>query len=122
MTGVKEYFTELEEKKLDFYIELGDNRKYQAIGVGIVRFQRESGKTLLVEDLLYVNFMMNNLIFVSTLEDKGYIMTFEEGKVYIHPKNTNVEKVIGVRHGSLFWLQFEPAHALVRICRGLGEL
>ncbi|XP_059071399.1 uncharacterized protein LOC131865899 [Cryptomeria japonica] len=122
MTGVKEYFTKLDEKKLDFCIELRENGKYQETGVGTIKFQRESDKPLLVEDVLYVPGMTNYLIYVSTLEDKGYIVTFEEGKVYIHPKNSKVEKVIGVRHSSLFRLQFELAHALLRSCRGIGEL
>lgn len=122
MTVVKECFTKLEEKKLDFYIELGDNAKYRATGIGTVKFQRESGKPLLVEDVLYVPGMTKNLILVSALEDKGYIVTFERGKFYIRPKDSKIAKVIGVRHGSLFQLQFEPAHALVSSCKGIGEL
>ncbi|XP_059068968.1 uncharacterized protein LOC131859351 [Cryptomeria japonica] len=122
MMGVKEYFTKLEEKKLDFYNKLGDNAKYHATGVGIVKFQREFGKPFFVEDMLYVLCMTKNLISVSTLEDMSYIVTFEEGKVYIRPKNSKVEKVIGVRYGILFRLHFEPTHALVSNNRGLGEL
>lgn len=71
--------------------------------------------------MLYVPRMTKNLIFISTLEDKGYIVTFESGKVNIHPKDSKVAKVIGVKHGSLFRLQFELAHALVSSCRGIGE-
>ncbi|XP_057825172.1 uncharacterized protein LOC131037144 [Cryptomeria japonica] len=120
--GVREYFTKLEEKKLDFFIELRDNAKYHSTCVGMVKFQRESEKPLLVEDMLYVPGMTRNSISISTLEDKGYIMTFEEGKVYIHPKKSKVAKVIGVEHGSLFRLQFEPAHALMSNSKGLREL
>lgn len=105
MTGVRECFdTKLEEKKLDFYIELRDNAKYHATGISTVKFQRESDKPLLVEDVLYVPGMTKNLISVSALEDKGYIVTFERGKVYICRKDSKLAKVIGVRHGSLFRL------------------
>ncbi|XP_059068777.1 uncharacterized protein LOC131859222 [Cryptomeria japonica] len=98
MTGVREYFTKFEEKKLDFCIELGDNAKYHGTGFGMVKFQRDFGKPLLVEDMLYVPSMTNNLIYVSTLEDRSYIVTFEGGKVYICHKNYKVAKKIGVRH------------------------
>jgi len=87
MMGVIEYFTSLKEE-LDFYIELGDNAKYLVAGIGTVKFQRESDKPLLVEDALYVLGMTKNLISVATLGDKGYIVTFEESKVYIRTKNT----------------------------------
>ena len=53
MMGLKGYFIKLEEK-LNFFIELGDNSKYHAISIGIIKFQRESRKPLLVEDVLYV--------------------------------------------------------------------
>ncbi|XP_059067571.1 uncharacterized protein LOC131858366 [Cryptomeria japonica] len=92
MTGVKECFRKLEEKKNDFYIDLRDKSKNHATGVGTVKFQRESGKPLFVEDVLYVPGMTKHLILVSTLEDKGYIITFEKGKVYIHPKDYKVAK------------------------------
>lgn len=71
---------------------------------------------------LYVPGMTKNLISISTLENKGYIVTFEEGKVYILPKNSKTRKVIEVKKSNLFWLQFEPAHALVSCSKGLGEL
>ena len=95
-------FFQFVREYLDFYIELSDHAKYHVIGVGIVKFHRESGKPLLVEDVLYVPGMTKNLISISTLEDKGYIVTFERGKFYIHPKDSKVAKVIGVRYGSLF--------------------
>eukprot|EP00253_Pinus_taeda_P001680 PITA_01680 len=52
MTRVKEYFTNLKES--NFYIELGDDANYHPIGISTVKFQRESDKPLLVEDVLYV--------------------------------------------------------------------
>ena len=96
MIGFKYCFTKLEKKKLDFFIELGDNAKYHATGIGIVKFQRESSKPLLVEYVLYVPGMTKNLVLVSTLEDKGYIVTFERGKVYSHLKDSKAAKVIVV--------------------------
>lgn len=103
MTRVRDCFTKL-EKMLDFYIELDDSVKYHATSVGTVKFQRESSKPFLVEDVLYVPGMTKNLILVSTLEEKSCIITFERGKVYIHSKDSKVAKLIGVRHDKLFLL------------------
>jgi hypothetical protein len=61
---------------MDLYIEMGNNAKCGAAGHGTVTFQRESGKPLMVKDVLYVSGMMKNLILVSTLEDRGYVVTF----------------------------------------------
>ena len=54
--------------------------------------------------MLYVLGLSKNLVFVSTLEDKGYVVTFLERKVYFRPKGSKVteEKVIGIRKGSLY--------------------
>lgn len=81
--GVKEYFTCLKENEMDFYIELGDIAKYQATSAGMVKFQRLSDKPFLVEDVLYILSMTKTLILLAILVYKGYIVSFEEGKVYI---------------------------------------
>ena len=63
-----------------------------------MRFQRESGKPLSINDVLFVPGLTKNLIFVSSLEDKGYVVTFRDGRVFIHPKGSNASmgKVLGV--------------------------
>ena len=40
MMGDKELFSSLEEKDLQMHIEMGDDRRYSAIGIGTVTFQR----------------------------------------------------------------------------------
>lgn len=57
---------------------------------------------MLMEDMLYVLGLKKNLILVAILEDKGYIVTFDECNVYIRPKKSKTTKVIGVRKGNLF--------------------
>ena len=44
MTGQKRFFRDLQEGGTRIHIELGDDAWYQAQGVGIVSFERESGK------------------------------------------------------------------------------
>ena len=72
MTGHKRFFKDLQEGGTCIHVELGDDARYQAQGVGIVSFQRESGKPLSFADVLYVPELTKNLISVSTLQDKGF--------------------------------------------------
>jgi hypothetical protein len=97
MTGVREYFSSLQEEEMDLVIEMGNNAKCRGTGHGTMTFQRESEKPLMVRDVLYVPGMKKNLISVSTLEDRGYVFSFQDGRVYIRPKDSKVAKVIGVR-------------------------
>ena len=72
MTWQKRLFKSLREGGVNLHIELGDDARYQAQGVGTISFQREYGKPLSFVDVLYVPGLMKNLIYVSTLEDKGF--------------------------------------------------
>jgi hypothetical protein len=120
---VREYFSRLEEFTSEIFITLGDDAKYKASGCRTVKFQRESGKALSICDVLYVPGLTKNLISVSQLEDRGYVVTFRKGKVYIHLEGSSVSlsKVIGVRSKKLYRLQFEPTHALVSTCTSSGQ-
>jgi hypothetical protein len=121
MTGVQEYFSNLQEE-MDFVIEMGNNAKCRAAGHGTVTFQRESRKPMMVRDVLYVPSMKKNLISVSALEDRGYVVSFQDGRVYIRPKDSKVAKVIGIKQEKLYRLQFEPARALVSSACDLEKL
>jgi hypothetical protein len=122
MTGVHDYFSSLKEEELDLYIEMGNNAKCRAASHGTITLQRESGKPLMVKDELYVPGMTKNLIFVSALEDKGYVVSFQDGRVYIRPKDSKTAKVIGFKREKLCRLQFEPAQALVNNTCDMAEL
>ena len=115
MTGVRENFTDLSEKNIDLDIELGDDSTVKAVGQGTVLFQRESQQPMKVKDVLYVPGLAKNLISISAIEDRGYDVTFREGKVLIHPSGSSsrTAKVIGVRQGKLYRLMFQPAQALI---------
>jgi hypothetical protein len=43
LTGDKEIFSDLEERDLKMHIEMGNNGRYSANGIGTITFQRESG-------------------------------------------------------------------------------
>jgi hypothetical protein len=124
MTGCKELFSILQEGGVNLHTELGDDAHYKVQGRGTMSFQRESSKPLQFDDILYVPSLTKNLISVSTLEDKGFEVTFRGGKVYIRTKGstTKMDKVIGVRSEKVYRLHFEPTKALVNNNTDLGEL
>lgn len=115
MTRVRELFTSLTEKDLDLDIKLGDNVNYKAMGLGTVLFRKESKDMLEVKDVLYVSRLTKSLLSVLTMEDKGYVVNFQDGQVRIYPRgsSSNSAKVNGVRKGKLYKLQYQPAQALI---------
>jgi len=70
---------------------------------------------LSINYVLFVPSLIKNLIYVLSLEYKGYEVTSWDGRVLIHPRvsNTSMGKVLGIRKDKMYKLQFEPACALV---------
>jgi hypothetical protein len=58
--------------------------------VGTFTFQLASDIPLQLSEVLYVPGMKRNLVSVSALEDKGYKVTFSEGKVLAWHKNSRM--------------------------------
>jgi hypothetical protein len=84
------------------YLETMTNVK----GVGNSTFQLDYDIPLQLSEVLYVPGMKRNLVFVSALEDKGYKVTFFEGKFLAWHKNShmNYARVIGDRSNNLYRL------------------
>ena len=69
------------------YLETMPNVK----GVGNSAFQLDSDIPLQLSEVLYVPGMKRNLVSVSTLKDKGYKVTFSEGKVLAWHMNSRMD-------------------------------
>ena len=96
MTGDKELFIELEDKDLQMHIEMGDDGRYSATGIGTITFERESGNPFLLKNFMHVPGLKKNLVSVAMLEDKGYDVVFSEGKSFLRHKKMGQTKKIGV--------------------------
>ena len=85
-----------------------------AVGLGTVRFDRESMQPMYLRDVLYVLGLKKNLVLVSMIEDRGFGVYVLDGKVHIFPKATGPSdsRVIGVRCRKFYKLLFQPHHAL----------
>jgi hypothetical protein len=105
---------------------LGDNQVVSVVGVGTVAFQRESLPPLRLIEVLYVLGLKKNLVSVSCIEDRGYVVTFRDGQVLLYPKGGSISeaKVIGVRYGRIYRMIWEASEAFVSMTsnRDLCEL
>ena len=54
MMGDKDHFSDLEEKDLQMHIEMGDDARYSATGIGTITFQRDSGKPFQLKYVMHV--------------------------------------------------------------------
>ena len=95
---------------MDLDIELDDNAKYSAEGLGTIAFRRGLDHMLEMKDVLYIAGLKKNLLSISQMEDEGMTVTFVGGRVLIYPRGAIFDsaKVIGVRHDKLYMLQYQP--------------
>ena len=82
MTGDEKLFSDLVEKDIQMHVDLGDDGRYSATGIGTITFQRELGKIFHLKDVVHVPSLKKNLISVAMLEDRGYDVVFSEGKFF----------------------------------------
>jgi hypothetical protein len=87
-------------------------------------FQLESGGSFDAQDVLYVPGLKKNLLSVSVMEDKGFVVIFQRGQVLIRLEGASPDTTvrIGVREGNLYRLQGKPVQALVHDSDNLCEL
>lgn len=104
MTRSKAFFSSLEEKDLQMYIELGDDGSYNATRIGIVTFKRELISHLFLKGIMFVCRLRKNLISIEVLEDKGYHVIFSKGKSFIKHVATKKLKNIGARVKNIYKL------------------
>ena len=107
-TGYKEVLHNLIEKETNLEIVLGDNMKYPVKGVGNVSLKLNQGNMIHLQDVLYVPDLKKNLVSISAMEDKGYKVTFSDGKVRIWKNNVKDAFTLGFRVDSLYQVDGSP--------------
>jgi hypothetical protein len=76
MTGVREHLTDLRDTEVKMEIALGDDTLVRVAGIGTVTFQRDNMPPISFKDVLCVLGLKNNMISISTLQDRGLEVTF----------------------------------------------
>ena len=108
LTGYKEVLYNMVEKETNLEIVLGDDMKYPVKGVGNVSLKLNQGNTIHLQDVLYVPDLKKNLVSISAMEDKGYKVTFSDGKVRIWKNNVKDAFTLGFRVDSLYQVSGSP--------------
>lgn len=93
-TGYKEVLSNLVERETDLKIVLRDNSTYPIKGSGYVSFYLDQGKTLTLQEVLYVPSLKKNIMPVSSLEDKRMKVAFINGKVLTWPSRSNIRDAL----------------------------
>jgi len=62
-------------------------------GVGTSTIQLDSGVSLHMEDVLIIPGLKKNLLSISTLNDRGYRVTFVDAQVLIWPKGSRIDSI-----------------------------
>ena len=86
MSRYKSGLTNFRKKSFIVQVELGDDASCEIKGIGSISSQLDSGSIIHIDEILYVLGLKKNLILVAILEDKGYKVTFMDGKALLCPK------------------------------------
>ena len=86
---------------------LGDDYQYPIKGMGEASYKLDSGKSMKIKDVLYVPRLKKNLLSISTLDKKGFIVAFVDGEVLMWKKGKTIDDaiVIGVEEGGIYKLK-----------------
>lgn len=80
-TGFQDSFSNLVQKDSPHKVNLGDDYQYPIKGVGEASYKLDSGKSLKMNEVLFVSDLKNNLLSISALDKKGYQVAFMDGEV-----------------------------------------
>jgi hypothetical protein len=98
MTGQRDIISFLTENKFPKKVTLGDDYHYPIKGVGESNYKLDSGTPMKMKDVLYVPGLKKNLISISTLDNKCFIVSFIDGEVLMWPKGKTIEETIASKH------------------------
>jgi hypothetical protein len=94
MTGRKGILSSLIEKDLPQKVSLGDGYQCSIKGMGESTYKMDSGTPMRMKDVLYVPSLTKNLLSISTLDNKGFMVAFIDGEVLMCPKGKTIEDAV----------------------------
>ena len=67
-------------------VSLGNDYQYPIKGFGDSSYKLESGTSMKMKEILYVQGLKKNLLSISDIDKKGYRISFIDGKVLMWSK------------------------------------
>ena len=94
---------------------LGYIYQYPIKGMGEPSYKLEFGNSMKMKDVLYVLGLKKNLLSISSLDKKGFRVSFVDGQVLMWTKGKNIDDaiVIGIEEGGLYILKGHVDSALM---------
>ena len=91
-------------------VKLGDDYQYPIKGSGESSYKLDSGKSLIMKEVLFVPGLKKNLLSISALYAKGMRVAFIDGQFIMWPKGKTIYDaiVIGEKEGGLYKLKGHP--------------
>ena len=86
MTDQRDILSFLTEKNFPQKVTLGDDYQNPIKGVGESNYKLDSRTPMQMKDVLYVPGLTKNLLSISTLDKKGFRVSFIDGEVLMCPK------------------------------------
>ena len=101
MTGDPSHFSMLTSKE-EGYVTFGDNNKGKIIGKGTIGNKFNFS----IDDVLLVDGLKHNLLSISQLCDKGYIVRFESNMCIIEKPNHNMT-MIALKQNNVYTINLD---------------
>jgi hypothetical protein len=123
MAGFKQNLMTYRDKEFNVKVELGDNGTYAIKGFGSTCFHLQSGNVFHIGEMFYVPRLKKNIILVSFLESKGYLVSFSKGKALMWTSNESVSLAMKIRaqEGGIYkvigQVIQELAHEMINPCK-----
>ena len=104
MTRMRSVFLSVLETGSDLHVSSGASTMHAVKGVGCIRFQLELGGSLEVDEVMFVPELKVNLLSISSLENMGYAVMFEDGQVLICSEGATLDATmrLGIREGMMY--------------------
>jgi hypothetical protein len=124
MTGYKDSLYNLTHKDSPHKVKLGDDYQYPIKGVRDASYKLDSRNPMKMKEVLYVPRLKENLLSISSLDEKGYRVAVFDGKFIMWPRwNTFYDVVvIGVQEGGLYKLKGRSDSTLIHDTVNPSEL
>jgi hypothetical protein len=124
MTGKINILSCISENKFSQKVTLGDDYQYPIKGVGESNHKLNSGNSLKMKDVLYVTGLKKNLLSISALEKKGFIVAFIDGEVLMWDKGETLNQaiIIGNEENGLYKLKGHSEDAMTHAIENSCEL
>jgi hypothetical protein len=124
MIGYEDSLSKINHKDSPHKVKLGDDYQYPIKGVGEASYKLNLGMPMKMKEFLYVPALKMNLLSISTLDKKGFRVSFIDGQVLMWPRGKTVDDavVIGVEEGGLYKLKGHSEFIMVHDIVNPSEL